>query len=227
MAYLIEFRFNGYSKKYARDLIYDVARRFKVKGVTRKRAVPHITLFGPFNTRYQKRVVSEIVEIGKKYSLVAFKVKGFNYFGNIKNKVIYLDIEPSKNLENLRWEIAKRLLPFCKTKSIHDKKRKFYFHSTIAFKDIDRKFLKIWNYIKRKEEPNIRQHLLRITILKGGKILYEYDLIQKKLLNRKQARSKYIWKKTIELLKKKPINFEEEFKKGNLLEEILDFFKMR
>jgi len=38
---------------------------------------------------------------------------------------------------------------------------------------------------------------LRITILRNGKILYEYDLMLKRLLNRRQALSKRIWKKTI------------------------------
>lgn len=45
MVYLIEFRFHGYAKWYAKNLIYDVARRFKVKGVTENRAVPHIFLY--------------------------------------------------------------------------------------------------------------------------------------------------------------------------------------
>ncbi len=199
--YLIEFRFHGYAKKSIKNLIHEVARKFKVKGVTRKRAIPHICLFGPFTSRNQKKVISEIVKIGENYNLVPFKIKGFNYFNNKKNKVIYLDIIPSKTLKKLRKELAIRLFKITKTKK-HDKKRKFYFHATIAFKDIDRKFDKIWKYLKKKEEPNINQHLLRITILKDKRILYEYDLLQKKLLNRGQAKSKYIWKKTIDLLKK-------------------------
>jgi len=41
--YLIEFRFHGYAKKYLKRLIFGVSKKFKVKGVTRKRVVPHIT----------------------------------------------------------------------------------------------------------------------------------------------------------------------------------------
>jgi len=78
-----------------------------------------------------------------------------------------------------------------------DKNKKFSFHATIAFKDIDRKFSDIWRYLKSKEEPYINQYLLRITILRKGKILYEYDLMLKRLLNRREALSKRIWKKTI------------------------------
>ncbi len=193
--YLIEFRFHGYAKKYAKHLIHEVARKFKVKGVTRNRAVPHITLFGPFTTRQVGKVVSELIEVGREFSLVPFIVKGFNYFDN-KQKVIYLDIDPSAELKDLRRKLAQKLSKISDSQPWDDKQQ-FQFHSTVAFRDIDRKFPKIWKYIKDKEEPNIKQHLLRITIIKGGRILYEYDLILKKLLTRKQALSRYWFNKTI------------------------------
>ena len=136
--YLIEFRFQGYAKRYAKNIIYEVARKFRVKGVTRKRAVPHISLFGPFTTKYERKAVNEVARIGRKYGTVPFKVKGFDYFR--ENKVIYLDIEPSKQLESLRWELSKSLLKICRTISSFDKDKKFYFHSTVAFKDISKKF---------------------------------------------------------------------------------------
>lgn len=200
-SYLIEFRINGYGKKYAKRLIYDVAKRFHVKGVTHKRVVPHITLFGPFNTNNQRAVVGEVEKIGRKYTLVPFEIKGFSSFNNWTNKVVYLDIEPSKQMEELRYALAQSLLHITNTKSSFDKDKNFKFHSTIAFKDIDRKFKQIVDYFKQKEEPNIKQHLLRITILRDAKILYEYDLIQKKLLNRDEARSKFVWHKTIGLFR--------------------------
>jgi len=193
--YLIEFRFHGYAKKYAMSLLYEVARKFRVRGVTRNRAVPHITLFGPFTTRHEERMVSEIVNAGREFSLVPFMVRGFDYFDKA-HKVIYLDVSPSVELKELRQELAQRLDKISDSQPWDDKKQ-FQFHSTIAFRDIDRKFSEIWEYIKEKEEANIKQHLLRITILKGKRILYEYDLILKKLLNRRQALSRYWLNKTI------------------------------
>ena len=193
--YLIEFRFHGYAKKYAKSLIHEVARKFRVRGVTKNRAVPHITLFGPFTTRQEKNMVSEVIKVGREFSLVPFIVKGFDYFDK-EHKVIYLDIEPSAELKELRQELAKKLNKISDSKQWDDKKQ-FQFHSTVAFKDIDRKFPNIWGYIKKKEEPNIKQHLLRITILKGERILYEYDLVLQQLLNRRQALSRYWLNKTI------------------------------
>ena len=212
--YLIEFRFHGYAKRYAKKLIYDISKKFKVKGITRKKVVPHITLFGPFTTKNEKKMIYEVANVAKKYSFVSFVIKGFNYFNNPGNKVIYLDIEPSEELKQLRYELANNLKKISSSKSSQDRKGKdkFYFHATIAFKDIDRKFDRIWRYIKNKEEPNIQQYLLRITILKGRRILREYDLMQKRLLNRKQALSHQLFLKTVNILKQKEKSkfFEEE-----------------
>ena len=195
--YLIEFRFHGYARKYLKKSIFDVARRFCVKGVTRRRPVPHITLIGPFETREIKRVIMDVESVAKNYNLVNFKLIGFGYFDNPEGKVIYADIEPSKELEGLRWELAKELMKYVRLKE-WERRERFSFHATIAFKDIDKKFSKIWSYLKHKEKPNINQHLLRITIIgNGGKIVCEYDLMLKRLLNRRDALSGKVWKRTI------------------------------
>ncbi len=201
--YHIEFRIRGYAKRYAKTLIYDVGRRFRVKGVTRKHVVPHISLYGPFLARQQRQVIAGVVRVCSKYKKVPFTFEGFNYFDNSTNKVIYLDITPSQTLINLRFELAKALLPLTFSKSKEDQKTKeeFKFHSTIAFKDIDAKFNDIWQYIGEKSKPKIKQHLLRVTIIKNSKILYEYDLIQQKLLNRRQALNRSIFMETIRRLK--------------------------
>jgi len=230
--YLIEFRFHGYAKKYAKRLTYDIGKKFKVRGVTRKKVVPHITMFGPFTTKNEKKMVSVVTNIAQNYTLIPFTVIGFNFFDNATNKVIYLSIEPSEELKQLRFEIADRLRKITKTKSSQDRKSKdkFYFHATIAFKDIDRKFNKIWHYLKKKEEPNIQQHVLRITILKGRRILYEYDLLQKRLLNRKQSLDKHIYQRTIDILKSQQVSqqfiqrFEAKRKKVGLWEKIKSYF---
>ena len=216
------------------------------KGLTHKHVVPHISLYGPFLTRQQRQVVAEIIRVCSEYEDVPFIFKGFNYFDNSTNKVIYLDIDPSEALVNLRFELAKALLPITSSKSIEDRKTKkdFKFHSTIAFKDIDTKFNEIWGYMSEKDRPNIKQHLLRVTILKNGKILYEYDLIQQKLLNRGQALDKHFFMETIKKLKTMPNdnndNFverekeeeeedreriDEEDKRKSLWERISDIFR--
>ncbi len=55
--------------------------------------------------------------------------------------------------------------------------------------------LKKLRFGKKMEEPNSNQYLLRINIIKSGRLLCEYDILQKRRLNRIQALSKYIHKK--------------------------------
>ena len=195
-SFYIEFRMHGYAKEYAKDIVYSVAKKFRVRGITRKRVVPHISLYGPGQTNDIGKVVSVVENVGRRYTLVPFRVKGFGYFNGI-SKVIYFDINPSQELEDLRWLLSQELERIS-TGRPWDIKRNHSFHATIAFKDINAKFDRIWAYLKSKEEPNINQHLLRITVLGARRrIVCEYDLVLKRLLNRKEALSKYWWRRTI------------------------------
>jgi len=200
--YSVQLRLQGFAKEYAREVIYDVAKKFDVNGVTRNRVVPHISLFGNFETLNEEKIISEIVSVGRRYDLVFFRIKGFGNFPNKKNKVIILEIEPSEELENLRRDICRSLPKYSTSYKPFNTNHNFRFHVTVA-KDIDYKFERIWNYIQMKEVPYINQYLLRITILKNSKILFEYDLMQQKLLNRKQALNNEGWKKTIAIFKQK------------------------
>lgn len=201
-SFYVEFRLHGYAKAYAKRLIWSVAKKFRVKGAIRKRVVPHIGLYGEGKTDNIQKVVSVVEGVGRKYTLVPFKIKGFGYFDKL-HKVIYLDISPSKELAALRWELSQELrkVSSCQSQDRHSK-TKFGFHGTVAFKDIDNKFNKIWSEIKSIKEPDINQYLLRITIIGArSRIVCEYDLVLKKLLNRKQALSRYWWGKTLNRLK--------------------------
>jgi len=128
--------------------------------------------------------------------LVKFKIDGFD---NFENRVIYVRINPSEELERLRLEIAERLYKFCDTTKF-DNDEKFTFHATLVLKDIQRKFNRIWDYLQTWRIPEMEQYVLRITIIKNQRILAEYDLILKKLLNRAESLDKDIHKKTIKKL---------------------------
>jgi 2'-5' RNA ligase len=195
--------------------------------------VPHITLFGPAETNDIRRVTSAITNIGQKYTLVPFKIGGFSIFKK-PNKVIYLDVIPSPQLEQFRWGLAYNLMPVCRSYSEYDTGRVYKFHSTIKICHSidDNRFNTLCEYIENKcslkdyerdkmsflerlvdsakerlfreeeMERSIGQHLLRVTVLgKGRRILFEYDLILRQLLNRGQALHKDIWGKTISKFK--------------------------
>ncbi len=195
--YLIQFRFQGYAKQFLKQTIYEVGKKFRVWGATKKKVVPHITLFGPFTTNDERKVVSTFLAVSKKYHLMSFKLKGFD---NFDNRVIFVDITPSEELKRFRKELANELIKLrnflifktIKTSGISDYEEHYPFHATIAFKDIQNKFRDILHYLKNQKTPYIKQKILRITLLKNCRILYEYDFFQGRLLNREEALGKFI-----------------------------------
>lgn len=222
--FYIEFRLHRHAKTYAKRMIWSIAKKFRVKGVVRNRVVPHIGLYGPGQTKDIRKIVTIIERVGQKYTLVPFSIKGFGYFDELR-KVIYLDVRPSKELKKLRWELSQELRKVSSCQS-HDRHSmtKFAFHGTVAFKDIDSKFNQIWSYIKSREEPNIKQLLLRITVIGArSRIVCEYDLVLKKLLNRKQALSRYWWRKTFKRLCE--LQGLPQEKKQSILERIIDYIR--
>jgi len=142
--FFIEFRFHGYPKQYQKGLIREVSREFRVKGAIKKRAVPHMTLYGPSKTTSIAKVFAIIEEVCKRYTLVLFKVEGFGCFDGKEGKVIHAAITASPELKKLRQELAEELGKISAPQP-WDTLRDYKFHTTIAFKDIDHKFNHIWH----------------------------------------------------------------------------------
>ena len=195
--YLIEIRLMGETKHLTKKFIYDLFYRFKVRGQVRTRPVPHVTLFGPFGCKSIRQVIHTMGEVGSEYQELEYGVDGFDYFElkkkflfvttSTKKNAIYLKIIPSKELEDFRSRLAKKLLKLVDNTSTFDRSRgKFHFHATIGLKDIDRKFDDVWEYLKNYRIKT-RGTCYRITLLNRGEIMYEYELPTKRLLSRRQA----------------------------------------
>jgi len=201
--YLLELRLSGSARKYVEDTAFDVASKFDVNGVTRKRVVPHVTVVGPIKTIHEKQLIHEMIQICMKYDLMTIRFCGFSSFGNwlFGKRVIGVKIEPSNELESLRLELVKRFAGFCELYKFDT--RKWEPHSTIAFKDIDKKFGRIKKYLETRSCPKIKHYVLRVTLLRNGKILCEYDFLQHRALNRDEAFNREIKKTTLILLKRR------------------------
>jgi len=193
--YLIEFRFHGKAKHEIKELIHDVKKKFRL---TTRRAVPHISLAGPFYTNDEERLIRDFRQLCVDNPLMKFKVEGFNTFEH--SNVVFVDIMPSKELDNFRWNLSKTLGKYCELKPF-DYEKDFSFHATIAMKLEEDKFKRIKDYIKNKPKLNFDHVVVRLTLLKGQKILKEYDFLLRRLLDRKLAKSKDIYSKTSDLLK--------------------------
>ncbi len=192
--FFVEFRFHGYPKRYLRGLIREVARKFRVKGAIKHRPVPHMALFyGCSGTTDSRKALAAVERVGKKYTLVPFKVDKFETRNGEEGKVIATGTTASPELKKLRLELLSELSKIC-TPHRFDTQPDFWFHTVIAFKDIDKQFDRIRRYLNKKEKPHINQHLLRITVLnQKGRIEREYDLILKRWLYRWQVIPPYGW----------------------------------
>lgn len=197
--YLIEFRFFGKAKHELKDLIWGIDREFRLGYARRHRPVPHITLAGPFYTKYKKRLISDFEELCVKQPIMTFKVKGFGTFDD--TQVVFIDIEPDKNLDKFRWELSKKLGDYCNLRP-YDLERKFNFHATLAMNLRQDKFDDIKRYIETKPEPEFTHSVMRVTLIKKQKILREYDFFLRRLLKRRPAKSRSILSESFERLEK-------------------------
>ena len=138
--FLIEFRLHGYAREYtkwARAWTLREARRLGVRRLREPRFVPHITLFGPAEAPNLRNVVREVQRVGRKYTLVPFKL-GIKRgeFQNEDVNWLYLDVQPSLELEQFRHELAQSLLRserrIYDTCQPYDRNPKYTFHCSLG-----------------------------------------------------------------------------------------------
>ena len=72
----MEFRLHGSAREFVQELIYDVADKFGVRGVTRNRVVPHVSIVG-FDKTDERRIIQAIEQYGANFDLVSFSFKDF------------------------------------------------------------------------------------------------------------------------------------------------------
>jgi len=241
--FLVEFRLQGYAKEYAkwaRTRTFREARKLGVTRLRQTRFVPHITLFGSAEAHNLPNVVREVERVCQKYTRVPFRlgVKRGEFQKEDANW-LYLDVDPSPELEQFRYELAQGLVGLertiqdtCKP---HDRNSQYKFHCSIgkynprnnaefeklsdyaetkctleAFRQqrasaVGKLLNIIREYIfraKEEDDPAISQYLLRVTVLgRRSRIQSEYDLVLGKMLYRREALSRYWWRKTIEKFK--------------------------
>jgi 2'-5' RNA ligase len=196
--YLNEIRTGGEVKQRLREITYDVANEFGVHGAVDPRPVPHVTLFGPYNTdrgREAKRIVKDVLS---DYDIVPYRIDGFERFK--QNKVIYANVVPSPELRNLRRELSRRLRPISYNYQPYDSDYFYDFHITIAYKDVAHEFDAIWEYVNKQYDIRFDEYATRVTSLRRRDMMWEYDLLQNQELRPNEATSAKSWEQTTKIL---------------------------
>jgi 2'-5' RNA ligase len=192
--YLIEIRLFGRAKEEIREITKAISEKYKIP--ISQHIVPHITLIGGFSTTDENQLIKDFNLMCCCNGLFGYIIEGKGAFYN--NGVIYSDVRPSEELINFRRELRDRLKKYCILPEI-DFKEPFMFHVTIL-NHVDKHKIK---YIMQNFDFDRRysHRMLRVTLLKNGKILKEYDFCLRRMLNRNEALEHQILMETFNIYK--------------------------
>ena len=202
--YVIEVRILGYSKSVIKKLTATISKTFCIRGLAENDSVPHITLVS-LQTNDEKKLVTEVQNVARKFSLVGFK---FNNFGMFANRAVYVNVIPSDELVNMRDELVKKLDKFCEL-SEYDYNQNYNPHVTLvldtdisARNDVSCEFRRIMKFLHNCDISDITKHVLRVTIIaENSEIICEYDLMLKRMLNGTEMLDKDVQRETMDKYK--------------------------
>jgi 2'-5' RNA ligase len=191
--YLNEVRLGHPLKGDLREIIRDISETFDVHGKTQHRPVPHVSLFGPYDTDDGYAVKSRTQRVLQDFDVVPYEIDGFDHFDS---ETLYVNVEPSPELASLRRRLSAELRPLSAEYPEYDADREYEFHITVAFKDIEQQFDEIWQYANETYDLQRQAYAKRVTALDRREMMWEWDLPRGVALSQSEATSKASWEKT-------------------------------
>ncbi len=168
--YLTEIRL-GKQRQFFRDIIHDVRNQFNLR--SQKRPVSHITLFGPYDTSQGYKAKYRKQRVLSNHSVVPFRVEGFSSFPDAG--VVYADVQPSKQLRDLRRELASALITITYEYQSWDTDDTYDFHITIAM-NLGRKRTNVLTYLRQNYDVDMRLYTQRVAALDRRQMMWEWDI---------------------------------------------------
>jgi len=205
--YLVEIR--PMLEKYRiKRQIREIARTIHIR---RWHKVPHITLiynFRPKKGVKDKDLAKIIREVVSKYSVIRFHYDGFELKKGRKGYVIAFKVRPSSELKRLRKELYDKLKTLIEERQDvvgfnNSGENEFWFHAAIGYRLSEREYRRAREFIQSLKSEYFPAFVLRICLLKRGKISYEYDAPTDRILTRKKALSKRYYIKMVKAFRDK------------------------
>ena len=175
-----------------RDIIEDVRNQFNLH--QNKRPVPHITIFGPYDTKQGLEVKQRTQDVLSNYSVVPFTVSGFDSFED--TNVVYADVKPSRELQSLRRELANSLESVIYNQRSWDLRDSYEFHITIAT-NLGDQTSSVLHYVEAEYDVDMQLYATRFPALDRRRMMWEWDLPRGVELSSQEATSKESWQKTM------------------------------
>ena len=171
--YLIEIRVLGRMKYDVINLINSIGRKFRIQ---MPKTVPHITVMGAFDApeEHEGRLIADFIEACSEAGKMDYETEEYGTFP--ENGALFLTIKKNLELEAFRLGLREKLQKYCNL-CYWDFNPDFMFHTTIATR-VDRYELDdMLNYAKQCRPLAYKAPVLRIALLKDGRVLTEYDFI--------------------------------------------------
>jgi calcineurin-like phosphoesterase family protein len=194
-------------------------------GLEKAHKIPHLTLVYQFIPKIPPYRIAEIIRrTAQRFPKMGFTYNGWELEKGEGGWVFGFKIIPNDQLKRFRCELYDSLKDHINEDPRTSKFNKrsvddYWFHSAVAFHMNDKAASKVKAFIKDKsgdyvptglfsilkdKTPRykikpvfINGEVIRIPLIRKGKIAYEYDTVIDKILNRDEALSKYYKKQTI------------------------------
>lgn len=186
VSYFTEYRLCGKLREEIISIQNELVRKFPDFYQFDKQ-VPHITLVPPIKQKIAKEFILESVrEELKSARVLEFKVKNYDFFDNEDKKPIFLKVGFDKNFNTLRERLVARLRKKVEIVDNYEQEG-FNPHISLGYTEDKKDAKGIVDYLNNKYYNKMRQILDRISILNGNRILWEYDIFNRKTLSRTEA----------------------------------------
>lgn len=185
--YTVQIRVHGRTRSFLHDMRDDLAGRF---GITPRRYVPHVRLAGPYHTPRGQQLLGEVCDTLAERRPPEFRLEGFGAF---PGREVYVHVEPSERMLQLKRRVAARLEGLCGPAGTRPAAPEPLHITLLGNTDFPRGIAddalnRMLRYLEGAYDPNRRLSALRMTVLGGdSRIACEYDMVLGRRLSRVQA----------------------------------------